>query len=255
MLIDTHCHLQGESYDDNRKIIEESIRNDIEIMIVNGYDLSSNIEAIELANQYKNIYAAIGYGPSIVNNSDANFSILEQQLKHPKVVAIGEIGLDYYWNKDNKEQQKEMFEKQVKLAKKYKKPIIVHNREATNDIYTILKNEDISCIGGIIHCFNSSLEMANQFIKLGMLLGIGGVLTFKNTKLGDVIKEIPLEYIVLETDSPYLTPEPYRGTKNEPKYLKIIAEKMSQLMSLDYDFVVKQTGENALSLFDLDIKM
>lgn len=256
MLIDTHCHLQSENYDNNKKIIEDSFKNNVSIMIINGYDLKNNIEAIELANEYDNVYAAIGYGPSVASDiTGDDLIILEEQLKQSKVIAIGEIGLDYYWNKENKECQKSIFRKQIELAKKYNKPVIVHNREATNDVYTILKEEDISSTGGILHCFNASVEMAHEFIKLNMLIGVGGVITFKNTKLDEVIKNISMEYIVLETDSPYLTPEPYRGAKNEPKYISFIAQKIAELVNKDYNYVIERTSKNALALFDLKFKI
>ncbi|MGI6324860.1 MAG: TatD family hydrolase [Bacilli bacterium] len=256
MLIDTHCHLLSEDYDNIDEIITEALVDGIQLLVINGYNRETNEEAIRLAKKYEKVYAAIGYGPAEVGNiSDNDLVVLEKQLQELKVIAVGEIGLDYYWYKDNKLEQIKIFRKQIKLAKKYNKPIIVHCREAIKDTYNVLKEEDIKKIRGIMHCYSSSLEMAYQFIKLGMLIGVGGVITFKNTKLGNVIKEIPLEYIVLETDAPYLTPEPYRGQKNKPAYLKIIANKIAELKQLEIDTIINQTGFNALELFDLKDKI
>jgi len=256
MLIDTHCHLQSYNYNNSDEIIKESLNSGIAYLIINGYNLKTNEEAILLSKKYNNVYAAIGYGPSIANDvSEEYLKVLEQQLKELKVIAVGEIGLDYYWTKNNTEKQQYIFRRQIELAKKYKKPVIVHNRDSTNDVYTILNEMNINTIGGIMHCYNASLEMAYKFIEIGMLIGVGGVITFKNTKLGDVIKEISLEYIVLESDSPYLTPEPYRGNKNEPRYIEFVARKIASLKQINYDDVVYETSNNVRRLFDLKSKI
>ncbi len=250
MIIDTHCHLFKEEYDDLEDILKQLEKEKI-IVIINGYNPLTNKYAIDLANKYKFIYATIGFHPSNINEvQDESFKILEKQLNNKKVVGIGEIGLDYYWNKNNKEKQKEILKKQLDLAKKYNKPIIVHSRDAVDDVYNLLKKYNLK---GILHAFSGSLEQANLFINLGYKLGIGGVVTFKNSKLKEVIKNINLEYIVLETDAPYLTPEPYRGKKNKPIYVRIIAEKIADIKETKYNDVCQITTRNVRSLFDLDL--
>ncbi len=254
MLIDTHCHIFSEHYNSVEKIINDAYNKHIKILIINGYDKTTNKMAIDLANKYEYVYATIGYNPGNAKNfNDEDLITLDQQLNNKKVVAVGEIGLDYYWYKDLKDEQQKLFIDQIKLANKHHKPVIVHCREAIDDVYNILKQYHTKDIGGIMHCFNASYEIANKFINLGLKIGVGGIVTFKNTNLGEVIKKIPLEYIVLETDSPYLAPEPHRGKKNEPQYLNLIAQKIANLKDIDIDKVTTQTGHNAIQLFDLNI--
>ena len=249
MLIDTHCHLEKKDYKDLEKVIDDIFNTDISKIIISGYDVISNNEALDLADKYDNVYVSIGYHPSSVDEiTEKEYELLEKQLSHKKVVAIGEIGLDYYWVKDNKEKQILMFKRQLDLADKYGKTIIVHNREATSDIYDILKSKKIK---GILHCYNDSLVMAYKFIDIGLFLGIGGIATFKqNSQIKEVIKDIPLEYIMLETDSPYLTPEPFRGKQNNPKYISYIAKEIAKIKGVTYDEVAHQTTSNAKGLFD-----
>ncbi len=247
MLIDTHCHLNSDE-PNIEDIIKDIFKNNIAKIIVNGYDLVSNQKAILLAEKYPSIYVAVGYHPSVANKiTNQELEILNKLLLHPKVIAVGEIGLDYHYTKDNQKQQLNLLDKQLKLAVNHHLPVIIHNREATNDLYSLLKKYKVK---GVCHCFNASLEIANKFIKRGFLLGIGGIITFKNNKLKEVIKKIPLEYIVLETDSPYLTPVPFRGRPNSPKYLPYIAEAIAEIKGLNYDEIAKQTSLNAQSLFD-----
>ena len=210
-MIDTHCHLFTSEYDDLDNLLK-TIENAGIKCIVNGCDMLSNKEVLELSSKYDFIYSAIGFHPSEVDNVPNNYiDYLEKNID--RVVAIGEIGLDYYWVKDNKDKQIELFENQLKLAEKYNKPVIVHCRDAWNDTYNILSKYKVI---GVIHAFSGSFEMANMFIKLGFKLGIGGVITFKKCNLKDVVKEIGISNIVLETDSPYLSPEPFRGKRNNP---------------------------------------
>lgn len=249
MLIDTHCHLEKNEYKNLEELIAKIFKSDIDKIIINGYDVASNQEALDSAEKYKNVYAAVGFHPEMVNEiKEQDYKILEKQILHKKVVAVGEIGLDYYRMNDNKEKQQKMFIKQLKLAKKYNKPVIIHNRDATSDLCRILTKIKAK---GILHCFNDSLEMANKFIKMGFLLGIGGMVTFKNNpELKTVIKEIPLEYIVLETDSPYLAPEPFRGKQNTPLYLKYIAKEIAKIKNVTYEKVADITTKNVSRLFD-----
>ena len=248
MLIDTHCHLSYEDYDN----LEEIIKDKNCIMIASGCDDKTNKEVLELINKYPNVYGTLGIHPSEIDSiTTDSFKIIEDNIKNPKVVAIGEIGLDYYWVKDNKEEQKEVFIKQLDLAEKYSKPIVVHSRESIQDVYDILKNYKLK---GSIHCFSSSLEMANEFIKLGYKIGTGGTLTFKNSKkLQEIVKKIDLKDILLETDSPYLSPEPFRGRKNKPSNVYYVALKISELKNLDIENVIDTLNNNAIREFDLKI--
>lgn len=247
MLIDTHCHLSSDDYDN----IEEILSNKDCIMVASGCNDKTNKEVLELVSKYDNVYGTLGIHPEEIDNiSDNSFKFIEENLNNSKIVAIGEIGLDYYWVKDNKEKQIEIFEKQLKLAQKYNKPIVVHSRESIQDTYNILKKYKLK---GTIHCFSSSLEMAKEFIKLGYKIGVGGTVTFKNSKkLQEIIKEIDLKDILLETDSPYLSPEPFRGKKNKPSNVYFVALKISELKEMEINDVISQTNSNAIELFDLN---
>lgn len=248
MLIDTHCHLSCDDYNNLDDIINEFDG----IMIASGCDLKTNKEVIELVNKYDNVYGTLGIHPEEIENfKESDLKFIEDNLNNKKIVGIGEIGLDYYWVKDNKEQQKELFIKQLDIAKKYNKAIIVHSREAIQDTYDILKKYNLK---GSIHCFNSSLEMAREFIKIGYKIGVGGVLTFKNSKkLQEIVKDIDLKHILLETDSPYLTPEPYRGQKNKPSNVYYVALKLAELKNLSIEDIINQTEQNALKEFSINI--
>lgn len=249
MMIDTHCHLFKQYYNNIEEVIKKMGNN---IIIVSGTNKEDNQEVIKLCNQYKNVYGTIGIHPTEIASADEmNFTWIENNLSNSKIVGIGEIGLDYYWNKENKEKQKEIFIKQIELAKKYKKPIIVHSRDAINDTYQILKEYGRN-IKINLHCFTGSIEMANEFIKLGCKLGIGGVITFKNNvKLVEVVKKIPIEAILLETDSPFLSPEPLRGKQNEPYNILYIAKKIAEIKEESLETILKITTQNAISQFDV----
>ena len=247
MIIDTHCHL---SYDDYENL-DNIIKNMDGIMIASGCDDKTNKEVLELVKKYDNVYGTLGIHPEEIDNiNDNSFKLLEENLNNPKIVGIGEIGLDYYWVKDNKERQKEIFKYQLDLAQKYNKPIVVHSRDSIQDVYDILKEYNLK---GSIHCFNSSLEMALLFIKLGYKIGVGGVITFKNSKkLQEIVKEIDIKNILLETDSPYLTPEPYRGKRNQPYNVHYVALKISELKNIEVNDVIDTTSNNAKEIFDLN---
>ena len=206
---------------------------------------------MKIINNYNIVYATIGYHPDqadIITEKD--IKKLENLVNSSKkVVGIGEIGLDYHYDDINKDKQKQIFEMQLKIAEKLSLPVVIHSRDATFDTIEILKKYKVK---GIIHCFSGSLETANIYIGMGYKLGIGGVLTFKNSKLGEVVKEVSLNSIVLETDSPYLTPDPYRGKTNSYKYIPVIAEKLSQIKDVTINEVAKITTKNCYDLFDLD---
>ena len=250
MLIDTHCHLEKKEYED----LDSIINNMDGYMIASGYNDETNLEVIDLVNKYDNVYGVIGIHPEEVDNiTDNSFKIIEDNINNPKIVGIGEIGLDYYYVKDNKDKQIELFKKQIKLAEKYNKPIVVHSRGAAQDTYNILKDIKVKCD---IHCFSYSYELAKEFVKLGFRLGIGGVLTFKNSKnLKVVVEKLDLDNFLLETDSPYLTPEPYRGSKNNPSNVLLVAKKIAEIRNLDYNDVIDKLNRNAKNQFDLDIKL
>ena len=250
MLIDSHCHVLSSEYDNVDEIIKDSINSGVEKIIVNGYDLKTSKEAVELANKYDRVYAAVGIGPSNVTDvNDETYDIISKLAKESKVVAIGEVGLDYYWTTENKEMQLKVFKTMLKIAKTNNLPVIVHCRKSFLDTYNLLKESDLT---GIIHCYSGSVDMAKRFIKLGFLLGIGGVITFKNAKsLKDVVKAIDINNFSLETDSPYLSPEPYRGKPNTPKNVKLVATDIANIKQVNLDEVIRVTGRSVCSKFDL----
>lgn len=251
MIIDTHCHLDIKDYDNLEEIIKNMEGN---YMIASGYNLESNKHVIELVNKYDNIFGTIGLHPSdVTEDYERDLLFIESNINNPKIVGVGEIGLDYYWEKDNKELQKEVFIKQIELARKYNKTIVIHSREAILDTYNIL-DEYLGNNKAVLHCYSSNIEMAKRFKKFNIKFGIGGVLTFKNSsKLKEVVKELVLSDLLLETDSPYLTPEPYRGKKNEPSYTKYVAEAIAKIKEVEYEKVLEITTQNAILQFDLNI--
>ena len=251
MLIDTHCHLQSTDINNNKEIINESIKKGIKYLIVNSYNFETSKEAIKLSEENEGLYAAIGIGPDEVEKEDIkNIETLEKLIKNKKVKAIGEIGLDYYHNELNKGKQKEYFIKQLVIAKKNHLPVIIHCRKAYQDLIKILKENNVK---GSIHCFSGSYEEAIELIKLGYKLGIGGVITYKNSeKLNEIVQKIDISNIVLETDTPYLTPEPNRGKENRPYYIVDVAKKIAEIKSISQEEVEKITSETAIALFDLE---
>lgn len=249
MFIDTHCHISKDDYEDVEKVIKKAKENNVGMLLLCGCDKKGIKEAIEIAKSHDNIYLEIGYHPSETNTTtDEDLEELKKLAQNSKVVAIGEIGLDYHWEKENKEEQKKLFRKQIKIAKELKLPIVIHTRDAFQDTYNILKEENHY---GDIHCFSGNKENAKMYISLGYYLGIGGVLTFKNTNLTETLKDVPLERILLETDCPYLTPEPYRKEKNEPMYIPIVAKKISEVLDKDINEVEKTIYNNTITLFKL----
>ena len=249
MLIDTHCHLFNEYYDDIQGVLDRAANNGVEKVVVAADNIASCYEVIENSKKYDNYYFCLGIHPEEVNDSLEELTkIIEDNINNPKFVAIGEIGLDYYWTKDNKQKQIEIFEYQLKLAEKYNKPVIVHSREATKDTEDILAKYNVVVD---IHCFSGSLETAKIYIKRGYYIGVGGVLTFKNSNLKDIIKEIPLDNILLETDSPYLSPVPHRGETNEPAYIRDIGEYLASIKNITLEDVKNKTTKNATKIFHI----
>lgn len=248
MFCDTHCHLFQEYYEDIDKIIDSAKENGVGRMIVAGCDGKSNEEVMRLVER-KEIYGVLGIHPDEINESTLkDITFIHNQIKHPKVIGIGEIGLDYYHNKENKDEQIKLFEAQLGLAEKNNMPVVIHSREATLDTITCLKKYNVR---GVIHSFSGSLETAEIYIKMGFLLGVNGVVTFKNCNLKEVLKEIDLHNIVLETDSPYLTPVPFRGQRNDPSKVKNIAEFICELKGVSMEELAKITNENIKRIFDI----
>lgn len=248
MFIDTHAHVFKEYYENIDDLILNAKNNNIKIIINAGCDRTSNEEVINLSTKYDILYAAIGIHPESVleyNNDDLNF--IEKHIFDDKVIAIGEIGLDYSYSKENKQKQIELFERQLFIAQKYNIPVVVHSREATEDTINSLKKYKVR---GVIHCFSGSLETARIYSKMGFYLGINGVITFKNCNLKEVYKSIDINKILLETDSPYLTPVPYRGKQNNPSHIIDIANFVKDIYGVSLDELSKITNENAYSLFD-----
>lgn len=253
MYVDTHCHLSREYYDDIDLVINENKEAFIDKMIISGCTKDSILETLELVNKYNMVYATIGYHPDQVDLGvdEKDLELLEKYAKmNKKIIGIGEIGLDYHYDHsiDTKEKQKNLFEEQLKIAQKLSLPVVIHSRDAVNDTIEILKKYNLT---GIVHCFSGSLETAKIYIKMGYKLGIGGVVTFKNSKLYEVVDKISLSDIVLETDSPYLTPDPYRGQTNSSKYIPIIAKKIADIKKCSLESVSLITTRNCYDLFDL----
>lgn len=249
MFTDTHCHIYKEYYDNIDQIIKNAKENHVNRIINNGCDKKSNEEVLRWIKIIPNMYGALGIHPeNVLNYQEEDLNWLEKELKSPKIIAIGEIGLDYHYTKENKEKQKELLKRQLDLATKYNLPVIIHSRDATQDTIEILKNYQLK---GVIHSFSGSKETAQIYIKMGYLLGINGVITFKNSHLKEIIKDIPLKNIILETDSPYLTPVPYRGTKNEPARILDIAKFICLEKNIELDQLATITNENIKRIFDI----
>lgn len=249
MYIDTHCHVFSEYYDNIEGIVKKCKEKGVTKIIVSGCDMKSNMEVLELINKYDIIYGTIGFHPTELDDfKDEYFDFLINNINNKKIVGIGEIGLDYHYENTDKEKQKEIFNRQLEISEKFNKPVIIHSRDSIGETYNILSKYNLR---GSIHCFNGSLEMAKLFIKLGYKLGVGGIITFKNAKnIKEVVRNIDLSYILLETDSPYLSPEPYRGNKNDPSNIPVIAECIASIKDVTNVDVARVTTSNAEGIFD-----
>ena len=249
MYIDTHSHLFSEYYDNIDEIISKCKDNNIKRIIVSGVDMDSNKEVLELVNKYDIVYGSIGFHPTELKNFSYNdLKWLEEHINDDKIVALGEIGLDYHYDDTDKELQNDVLRRQLDIAKNYNKPIIFHSRDSIRDTFDILKEYKLR---GVVHCYSGSVEMAREFTKLGYMIGVGGVVTYKNSRiLKEVVEDIDLSYILLETDSPYLSPEPYRGKKNDSSNIPEIAKVISDLKNTSVLEVTRVTTSNAEALFD-----
>jgi TatD DNase family protein len=248
MIFETHAHYEDEAFDiDREELLERLPKQGIEYVV----DICSSVDSVDrvlkLAEQYPYIYAAVGIHPEAAKElSEENFAWLKEKASHPKNIAIGEIGLDYYWDTSDPDTQKKWFERQMELARELKLPLVIHSRDAANDTYHMLKDAKADSLGAIIHCFSYGVEQARQYLNMGFYLGIGGVLTFTNgKKLKEVVEFAPLEQLVLETDCPYLAPVPFRGKRNDSTNLTYVAQQVAELKKIDYDTVIRVTSENA----------
>lgn len=255
MFFDTHAHLDDEQFAADADEVISGLNNVGIGMYTNiGADIESSKKSIFFAEKYPFVYAAVGIHPEFAaQTSEKDIEEIARLAAHPKAVAIGEIGLDYYYGAEEKESQKKWFARQLELAMELNMPFVVHDREAHKDCMDILKKYDVRRTGGIMHCFSGSAELAKEVISLGMVIALGGSLTFKNNvKTVRVAEEIPLEYIVLETDSPYLAPVPNRGKRNTPEYVKLVAEKIAEIKNIPLGEVERVTTENAKRVYGID---
>lgn len=256
MLFDSHAHLDSERFDGERDLIIERAKEAGLSLIMNpGASYESSVRAVELSEKYDMVYAAVGVHPHDADTVDEMMlSLIKALARKKKVMAIGEIGLDYHYDYSPRDVQKKVFIDQIRLAKSLKLPIIIHDREANDDVMRILKEEEAFETGVLMHCFSGSAELARQYVKLGAYLSIAGPLTFKNNrKTVEVVETVPLDRLFVETDSPFLTPVPYRGKRNEPAYVQYVADKIAEIKGLTYQEVVDATKENACNFFKITV--
>ncbi|MCI5596680.1 MAG: TatD family hydrolase [Lachnospiraceae bacterium] len=252
MIFDTHAHYDDEAFDEDREELLDRMKEaGIDYVVNVGANMASSRKTIELCEQYSFLYGAVGIHPSDAQEmNDETLKELHQMAGHDKIVAIGEIGLDYYWPEPAKEVQKKALEMQVALAKEVKLPIAIHSRDAARDTADMLSSLHAGDCGGVIHCFSYTKEMAREFLNMGFYIGIGGVVTFKNSrKLKEAVQYIPLDRLVLETDCPYLAPTPYRGKRNSSLYLPYVAEEIARLKGISYEEVLAATMTNAKKMY------
>ena len=249
-IFETHAHYDADWFDEDRhELLQSMPENGIGYIVNVASNLDSLDKTVELTKKYDFVYGSAGIHPTdSVELTEENFYRIEETANNPKIVAIGEIGLDYYWKKPDNETQKKWFIRQLELARKLDKPVIIHSRDASQDTLEIMK--EYKDLDGVIHCFSGSLEMAREYVKMGFYIGVGGVITFKNgRKLKEVVEGIPMESIVLETDCPYLAPVPYRGKRNSSLYIPLIVEEIAKIKGMTAEEVVAITYENAKKLY------
>lgn len=254
MIFESHAHYDDEAFNVDREVLLNSMKeNGIEFIVNVGASIASTEATIELVKKYPFMYGAVGVHPSNTGElNENNFKWLREQCKQEKIIAIGEIGLDYYWDKPEKEIQKNWFRRQLQLARETKLPIIIHSRDAAKDTLDIMKEEKANELNGVIHCFSYAEEMAREYLNMGYYLGIGGVVTFSNAKkLKEVVEYVPIDSILLETDSPYLSPVPNRGKRNTSLNIPYIAKEIAAIKRISYDEVIDITNNNARKLFNI----
>ncbi len=258
MLIDTHAHVYLEQFDDDFDAMLDRAREaGVETIVMPAIDVPSIERAIDLCDRYEGLYAMAALHPSEVKAAtDADFSRVEELCRHPHVVAVGETGLDYYWDRSFDDKQREFMRRHVRLAVERDLPVVFHNRDATADLLHLVEEERAASaaparLRGIFHCFTGTAEEAERIWELGFHIGVGGIVTFKNSDLRETVRRIPLEWIVVETDSPYLAPAPYRGKRNEPAYARLAAETIAELQESSLEIVAEKTTANAELIFGL----
>ena len=249
MMIDTHCHINDIKYNsDIKEVISRAIKSGVEKMICVGTDLKTSERALELANQYNEIYATVGYHPHESKDAQKGYLYeLEEMSKNPKVVAIGESGLDYHYNISPKNIQKKIFREQIELSQDIKIPIIMHNRNSSDDLLSIVRSTNLGY--GVVHCFSENWEIANKLISKNIKLSFTGMVTFVKDPIYEVLEKIDLKDFFLETDSPYLAPTPHRGKRNEPSLIKFIAEYIADVKQISSEEIIEQTTKNAFNFF------
>lgn len=248
-MFDTHVHLTEKSlYSKIDQVLNNAKTNGVNKMLCVGMNTNANKRAIDLANKYKEVYAAVGIHPNEVNRNILDINLLKQQTLNKKVVAIGEIGIDLYRQKDNLDKQKEYFIKQIELALELDLPVVIHSRSSADVIYEIVK--EYKDLKGVMHCYSEHIELLQKFTDLGFYIGVGGIVTFKNAHLvKEIAKKIPLDKVIIETDAPYLAPTPYRGKLNEPAYVKYVLEELALIKNKSINEMINITTNNALRLF------
>ncbi len=255
MFIDTHVHLNADQYEEDlQDVINRALEAKVEKMVVIGFDRKTIERTMELIEQYDFVYGVIGWHPvDAIDCTQEDLEWIEELAAHPKIVGIGETGLDYYWDKSPKDVQQALFRKQIQLAQKIDLPIIIHNRDATGDVVNILREENAASVGGVMHCFSGSVETARECIAMNFMISLGGPVTFKNARLPkEVATDIPLEHLMIETDAPYLAPHPYRGKRNEPAFVPLVAKEIARLKGLTIEEIAQATTDNAKKFFGID---
>lgn len=250
-LFDSHAHYNDEKFENEPEILKEIYNSGVTKLVTAGYNIESTKKAIEIANNYDFVYATAGISPNDIEGiTEKDYEEIKKLAQDKKVVAIGEIGLDYYWNKENKEKQRYAFIKQIDIANELNLPIVIHTREAVQDTIEILKNNKIK---GVFHCCPLNIELIKEGLKLGFYISFAGPITFKNSKNAiQVIEYVPMEKILIETDSPYLSPEPLRGTRNDSRNVKYMAQKIADVKGITVEEVAKKTYENAEHIFSIN---
>jgi TatD DNase family protein len=255
MLIDTHAHLDSEKFDSDREeVIARAQAAGVNTIVNIGFNREMIPSTMELAENYPFIYAAVGWHPTDAADMELEEDLtwIERLCRHPKVVAIGEIGLDYYWDTAPKEVQHTVFREQIRLARKLRKPIVIHNRDAHEDVVRILREENAGEVGGIMHCYSGSWETAKMCLDMGFYISFGGPLTFKNARVPkEVLVRVPNDRLLLETDSPYLAPHPYRGKRNESAYVTLVAESAAEIKQISVEEICFMTSRNARECLSL----
>lgn len=253
MIFNTHSHLNDDSFIDlEEEVIASCAEKEITLLVV-GYNIEMSERAIMLAEKYSNVYAAVGLHPTESDDYEAKFEVLKPMMEHHKVIAIGECGLDYYWDTVSPDIQKEAFKKQIEFSKAFEKPLIIHMRDAAEDTLNILKEANLPKDSGIMHCYSGSVEMVPDYLDAGMLISLAGPVTFKNAKVPkEVAKVVPIDQLLVETDDPWLTPTPFRGKQNRADYVVYVTEEIARLREMPLKELQQVTYNNALRLFKLE---